>query len=786
MKNSQKTAGVTLVVTVLIVMLLLASVVVVTGQLALSARRSSADQNATLQAQYVAESGLARAQARLTLIKTLMTTALKPNPDTTTTSKMLDWMTSLCAPATVPASGASTLANPTTLCENSTDLLSGVASLDTSSNLDLFIQNIASTDDSINNIVNPYTSSGYPLGANAEADARAFWAKSLKPNGTSLIGNVGGYSANNLSGSFGLALKKVERFGLESYRLTFTLPTILSGTTISGTNRQLNVQGVSKEYTYEISRNSFAEYALFTDHHFASAANEDGCAAVPPTSLCSRVTFTSNTLFSGPVHTNQNFQIQGKPYFAGIVTSAGCPPGKIITAGTPPVESCGPKPPSADPPVDPTPGAYIGGRSGLVAPSEMQGNTPIICSSDTNPCPTGNTPVTPQFQGGVNWGANFQPLPINSNDQALAGQGLTKNPIGSTYPFSADIRGTGLHLGNLKSKINLSVATLSAGSVQGLAGVQKAQIISYTLEGSTTPSQIAVIANLATGVNNAYVNIGGIWKIALQVPCSPTPLQATQTTPACSQGGGNYIDATSQQAKDLQAKNLYPPVQVRPFNGAIYTNAEITSLKGPDRTITDSPNSAPAAIADFAKITIATPGNIHIKNDLKNESPSCSGSNSFVNDVFTPATCNNKNTKNILGLYSSAGDIFIDSPRKYTSSGEGVGKDVTIHAVLMASQGRVTVDGYNAGSANDGLGQVRLLGGLIEKYYGPFGLTDGHGFGRNFVYDPRAAEGISPPYFPIQQVWKTDFTRTALVNGDVTSTETPLKIDGSQTQQKRP
>jgi Tfp pilus assembly protein PilX len=50
MKNSRKTAGVTLVVTVLIVMLLLAGVVVVTGQLALASRRSSADQDATIQA----------------------------------------------------------------------------------------------------------------------------------------------------------------------------------------------------------------------------------------------------------------------------------------------------------------------------------------------------------------------------------------------------------------------------------------------------------------------------------------------------------------------------------------------------------------------------------------------------------------------------------------------------------------------------------------------------------------------------------------------------------------
>lgn len=65
MKNLRKTQGVTLVVTVLIVMLLLAAVVVVTGQLTLSARRSSADQDASIRAQYVAESGQARATAQV-------------------------------------------------------------------------------------------------------------------------------------------------------------------------------------------------------------------------------------------------------------------------------------------------------------------------------------------------------------------------------------------------------------------------------------------------------------------------------------------------------------------------------------------------------------------------------------------------------------------------------------------------------------------------------------------------------------------------------------------------
>ena len=85
-------------------MLLLAAVVVVTGQLAISARRSSADQDATVQAQYVAESGVARAQARLSLVDNLMGNKLSPSADTTTTqmltqilqSRVSKWVEEVC------------------------------------------------------------------------------------------------------------------------------------------------------------------------------------------------------------------------------------------------------------------------------------------------------------------------------------------------------------------------------------------------------------------------------------------------------------------------------------------------------------------------------------------------------------------------------------------------------------------------------------------------------------------------------------------------------------------
>ena len=116
MKTSRKTAGVTLVVTVLIVMLLLAGVVVVTGQLALSARRSGVDQEATIRAQYVAESGLARSRAQLRLVSNLLTNPNIQVPLSVTTTIMRNNMQNLCGPSLnsgLPAFGAATLCEAT-------------------------------------------------------------------------------------------------------------------------------------------------------------------------------------------------------------------------------------------------------------------------------------------------------------------------------------------------------------------------------------------------------------------------------------------------------------------------------------------------------------------------------------------------------------------------------------------------------------------------------------------------------------------------------------------------
>lgn len=95
---------------------------------------------------------------------------------------------------------------------------------------------------------------------------------------------------------------------------------------------------------------------------------------------------------------------------------------------------------------------------------------------------------------------------------------------------------------------------------------------------------------------------------------------------------------------------------------------------------------------------------------------------------------------NMLGILSWGGDVRI---------GTSAPDNVEIHGVIMAPHGIFTVDNYSSGAPR---GVATLLGGAITDFYGAFGQFSGttpiHGYGRNFVYDPRVLAGKTPPYFP--------------------------------------
>jgi hypothetical protein len=120
----------------------------------------------------------------------------------------------------------------------------------------------------------------------------------------------------------------------------------------------------------------------------------------------------------------------------------------------------------------------------------------------------------------------------------------------------------------------------------------------------------------------------------------------------------------------------------------------------------------------------------------------------------------NSNPTNLLGLYSLGNDIRITTAAP---------SDLDIHAVMMAGN---PSDGYNSSvnvQSYDACvppatgtpcprGNVNLIGGIIEEYYGAFGTFDANGlgrtgYGRAFRYDRRMGRGFSPPYFPTINVF---------------------------------
>ncbi len=166
---------------------------------------------------------------------------------------------------------------------------------------------------------------------------------------------------------------------------TFALPFVIVAEGAVGPYRRNVV--TAGEYQFTVGRASFAQYALFTNVHRSGGGWN-----------ASEIWFTEDTLFDGPVHTNQYFRFYRNPWFGGAVTSAGC--------ANPGLTSC-----SSGAGTD---GAEFYGE-GFQSVAEM--------SSPTSPSySNGYGTHAPELAAGVDWSATFVPLPGNAQDQEDAAQ----------------------------------------------------------------------------------------------------------------------------------------------------------------------------------------------------------------------------------------------------------------------------------------------------------------------------------------------------------------------------
>lgn len=700
--SPRRTEGATLFVVVLMVLFLLAAVMAITAQFTLAGKRSTGDQENTIRAQYAAESTIARVQARLNIINRVFTPGtigtvkmgMTISSDTDSAT-MENQIKTLCAINTLPLASMDTPVCGTTdpksnIFANTTDPTARLALFTAASPTTPPVQFVSDA---------ALAAAGGPPVGSSMATKQAFWAKSFVTGSSpNLTDTINGFATE---GQGGIVISSVWRKTADEYEIRFRIPSVNVRASSTAATRALGIDPQSTEYVLSFGRPPLAKYALFTNHHFSDANAEQGK---------SRITFTSNTKFSGPVHTNQQFNFQGNPTFSGPVTSAGCIAGSLLADGS----GCS----------STAAGAYFysnnfqsgkkGDPSVLLDSSGNPVTKPYWSSSSGTSNPQFNwQPTTTVPDAPINWNSGYQQLPPNSQDQVI------------------DAKAGGLYINGTVSKMALSV-----GSITPAGGVsQNVQNITYTV--GTTTTQMAVNASGQTFIFVA-TPAPGKWVPAIQ-----------------SGATGEWVAAAAGVPAGI-------------FNGVIYANASagadgISNLTGPARNpataTTSTAGNTPPAIAKFMKMNIVSNSTMKITSDLRYEDPPCDDN----------GICNNQTAKNILGIYSSSGDVQIVN--KYTCTYDSRGNctgyttrtspyappNVTIQSVLMASAGKVTVDGYDAGPTNaTDRGTVNLTGGIIENYYGAFGVTNGTGYGRNFVYDPRTSRGILPPSFPTTKNWTSN------------------------------
>jgi hypothetical protein len=179
----------------------------------------------------------------------------------------------------------------------------------------------------------------------------------------------------------------------------------------------------------------------------------------------------------------------------------------------------------------------------------------------------------------------------------------------------------------------------------------------------------------------------------------------------------------------------WPAPQTRTFTGVPKGYQSLGNANAMVVYVEGTINALSGTLEEKEQATIAASGSVTISNHLVYEDPP---------DVNDPTD----NPTNVLGIFTTR-DIWI---------GTTAPNDVNIHAVLMAGisgdtyQSGISVTNYDDASRGS-RGSVHLIGGMIEKYYPPFGTlnADGSrrsGYGRDFNYDRRMGRGFAPPYFP--------------------------------------
>ncbi len=197
-----------------------------------------------------------------------------------------------------------------------------------------------------------------------------------------------------------------------------------------------------------------------------------------------------------------------------------------------------------------------------------------------------------------------------------------------------------------------------------------------------------------------------------------------------------YTITQGSTTKNITVNRTANQTTVQTVGGSTSTYTGLPDGVGNEGTLIyslDDITSFSGTVQKDSSVTVSAERDIVVSNNVRYEKYTASPLSGINPDTGTAAD-------NMLGIIAWGGDVRI---------GTSAPNNVEIHGIIMAPHGEFTVDSYDSGAPR---GTATLLGGVITDFYGAFGQFSGttpiHGYGRNFVYDPRVLNGKTPPYFP--------------------------------------
>ncbi|MFH0754625.1 MAG: DUF4900 domain-containing protein [Candidatus Omnitrophota bacterium] len=275
------------------------------------------------------------------------------------------------------------------------------------------------------------------------------------------------------------------------------------------------------------------------------------------------------------------------------------------------------------------------------------------------------------------------------------------------------------------------VPVFTSGFQRGVSSIsmptstQESDMVSEVTNGTTYSTNGIYVTNAAGSVTGG-IYIRGNSTVAMGVDASNrqtlTIVQGTTTKVITLDRSANQT-LVKQGATTTTYTGL--PDGVHDAGVIVYNYGTITSLSG--------------TVQGDTQMTIATSSDVVISGNVLYQNYTAGSGTVGDTDYIAPSA---SGYDNLLGLVSWSGDVRIASTAP---------SDVTICATLLAKTGVVQVDNYDSIAVR---GVATILGGVISNYYGAFGTfnsssgTAASGYGRNFVYDTRMEEMLTPPYFP--------------------------------------